>query len=461
MTANRSVRIGSGSAYWGDMVEPAVELAERGGVQYIGFDLLAELTMSVFQRAKMRDPSKGYIPDVLYILRQVLPPAARNGVRLILNGGAANPEAGGRAVKGLCQELGLGHLRIATVTGDDILDRLDDLDAEARLRNLDTGEVGLSRIRSDVVAAHAYIGSEGIVEALQMDADIVITGRVADSALYVAPMMHEFGWTFDAPDWQRLGAAITLAHIVECAECCTGGMSNLWQCVPDPWRIGYPIVEVTNGPDGVSGTISKVDGSGGLINEWTIKEHLLYEVHDPSNYLMPDGIADFTTLTLSEPAPNTVRVDNMSGKPRPETLKAQIGFRDGWLAEGQVVLSWPDALGKAEMAKQFLTSRFNDLGLELDDLQMSYLGRNSLHGETVAGGDPDPAEICLRVAARAQSREHADAVRREVTHLWTVGGVGTAFGAPLPLRQVIGLWPTLVPREVVHADVKLVGEAAR
>ncbi len=452
-----SLRIGAGSAYWGDMVEPAVELAEKGEVQYIGFDFLAELTMSVFQRAKMRDPNQGFIPDTLSILRRVIPAASRNHVRLILNGGAANPVACGFAVKRLCNEMGFEHLRVAVVTGDDILDQLNALDTGARLRNLDTGEVGLGRIQGDIVAAHAYIGSEGIVDALGMGADIVITGRVADSSLYVAPMMYEFGWTFEDADWDRLGAAITLAHIVECAEGCTGGMSNHWSDVERPWEIGFPILEVTDGANGVTGSITKVSGSGGLVNEWTIKEHLLYELHDPNNYLMPDGIANFTTLQLSEPADGVVRIERMTGKPRPATLKAQIGYKEGWLAEGQAVLSWPDALGKAARAREFLTHRIADLGLHLDALEMSYLGRNTLrYGLAAEDGDPDPAEVVLRVAAKAKTREEADAVRREVTHLWTMGGVGTAFGAPLPLRQVIGLWPTLVPREAVHVEAQII-----
>lgn len=460
MTGKR-VRIGSGSAYWGDIVEPAVELAEKGDVQYISFDSLAELTMSVFQRAKMRDPSKGYIPDVLAILRRVLPAAARNGITLIFNGGAANPESCGTAVRELCMEMGLSGLRVATVVGDDVLDALDGLDAGGQLVNLDTGEVGVAGIRDRIVAAHAYIGSEGILDALQGGADIVLTGRVADSSLYVAPIMHEMGWSFDDPDWNRIGAAVTLAHIVECSACCTGGMSNMWADVPEPWHIGFPILEVTDRPEGVVGVISKVPGSGGLINEWTIKEHLLYEVHDPANYLMPDGVADFTTLTLTEVGPDAVRIEGMTGKPRPATLKTQVGYRDGWIAEGIAVFSWPDALGKAERAKEFLTYRYRDMAIEPEAIEMTYLGRDSLHGATVAGPlESDPAEVCLRVAARTLTRSDADAVRREITHLWTLGGVGTAFGAPLPLREVIGLWPTLVPRETVHISCSMVGELA-
>ncbi|MFI0370160.1 acyclic terpene utilization AtuA family protein [Actinomadura sp. 1N219] len=448
----KSVRIGSGSAYWGDAVEPAVELAERGDVEYIAFDLLAELTMSIFQRARMRDPAKGFIRDTVQILERVLPAAARRGVRLIINGGAANPEAAGRAVRALADDLGLPDLRIATVTGDDILGRLDELaDGGWAPVNLDTGERGLDGIRDRLVAAHAYIGSEAIVAALAEGADVVVTGRVADSSLYVAPMMHEFGWSFDDPDWDRLGAAVTLAHIVECSACCTGGMSNQWESVREPWRIGFPIVEVTDGPDGVRGVIGKVPGSGGLVNEWTIKEHLLYEVQDPANYLMPDAVADFTTLALRDLGGDRVEVTGMSGRPRPGTLKAQLGFEDGWLAEGLVVQTWPRALDKARHAERFLRRRYEDLKVGIDTLDVSYLGLNSVLGGTApVPADLDPPEVCLRVAARTPTRADADAVRREITHLWTLGPVGSAFGSPMPLRQVVGLWPTLVPRAAVR-----------
>lgn len=458
----RTIRIGSGSAYWGDIIEPAVELAESGEVDYIGFDLLAELTMSVFQRAKMRDPEKGFIPDTLEILRRVLPVSAPKGIKLILNGGAANPEAAGRAVRALADELGFPDLTVATVVGDDILDQLDGLESAGwAFGNLDTGDAGLGTIRDRIVAAHAYIGSEGIVSALERGADVILTGRVADSALYVAPMMYEFGWSFDDLDWTRMGAAITLAHVVECSACCTGGMSNHWASVVDPWRIGFPIVEVTEDATGVTGIIEKVDGSGGLLNSWTIKEHLLYEVHDPANYLMPDGIADFTTLSLRDLPGDRVEITNMSGKPRPETLKAQIGFRDGWMAEGLIVQTWPEAIAKTQRAEEFLRHRFEDLKVALDTVEMSYLGQNSILGHTAPlDKDQDPAEICLRVAARTPTREDADLVRREITHLWTLGAVGSAFGAPMPIRQVIGLWPTLVPRSAGAARCSIVERAA-
>lgn len=461
MVRMKTVRIGSGSAYWGDLIEPAVELADKGDVDYIGFDLLAELTMSVFQRAKMRDPEKGFIPDTLKILRQVLPVAAQKGIRLILNGGAANPEEAGRAVRALADELSLPELKIATVTGDDILGQLEPLRQDGwSFKNLDTGYEDLGAIRDRLVAAHAYIGSEGIVTALEQGADVVLTGRVADSSLFVAPLMYEFGWSFDDPDWMRLGSAITLAHIIECAACCTGGMSNHWASVEEPWRIGFPIAEVTDRPSGVTGTITKVDGSGGLVNEWTVKEHLLYELHDPANYLMPDGVADFTTLTLRDLGENRVEVSNMSGRPRPDTLKAQLGYREGWMAEGLIVQTWPNAIEKAKHAEEFLRRRYENLKVTVDALEVSYLGLNSVLADSAPlPMDLDPAEVCLRVAARTPTRPDAEAVRREVTHLWTVGPVGSAFSAPTPIREVIGLWPTLIPRSAVTPQCKVVESA--
>lgn len=452
----KQVRIGSGSAYWGDMFEPALALAERGEVGYIGFDLLAELTMSVFQRAKAKDPTKGYIPDTISLMRMLLPVARERGIRLIINGGAANPAGAAAEIVAMAKEMGLAGLQVATVIGDDILGQLNGIvDQGWVFENLDTGERGLERIGGDLVAANVYLGSEAVIEALAKGADVVVTGRVADSALYVAPLMFEFGWDFERPDWNQLGAAVTLGHVIECAECCTGGMSNLWDKVDDPWDIGYPILEVSDGPSGVEALVSKTPGSGGLVNSWTIKEHLLYEVHDPANYLMPDAVADFTTLALEDVGTNQVRITNMTGRPRPGTLKTQIGYRDGWIGEGMVIFSWPDAHGKARRGMEFLQHRFEQAKLDPQAVEMRFLGMNGLHGPVAPAGPSDPDEICLRVAVRTRTREEADVVRREVTHLWTVGGLGTAFGTPSPSRPVIGLWPTLVPREAVTASCQM------
>ncbi len=443
----KKVRLGSGSAYWGDMLEPAIELAEKGNLDYLGFDHLAELTMSILQRMRTKDPTKGYIPDVLPFMRKLLPIAVKNKVKLITNGGGANPEAAADEVVKIARELGFKGLKIGVVTGDDILHRLDDILAKGIvLRNLDTGEEDISRIKDRIVAANAYTGADSIIDALKAGADVVIAGRVSDNALYVAPLMYEFGWEFADGYWDKIGAAITVGHIIECAECCTGGASNMWKQAPELWRIGFPIAEVDENGNAV---ITKVPGSGGLINQWTIKEHLVYEVHDPANYLMPDGIADFTALKIEEIGKDQVKVTNMKGKPRPTHLKVQIGYKEGFVAEGIVILPWPDAYEKAKQAEQVVRGRLEVVGVKPQEIRFDYIGINALHGPVAPEPTGELNEVGLRVAARCNTFEEADKVRREVTHLWTLAGVGSSFGAPIPVRQIIGLWPTLIPREEI------------
>lgn len=440
-----TVRLGNGSAYWGDMLEPALELAEKGNLKYLGFDHLSELTLAIFQRIKKDDPNKGYIPDLLPWLEATLPIARRNGITVITNGGGANPAAGAREVVKLARRLGLRGLKVATVLGDDIMDRLDQIhDQGIRLANMDSGEEDVDRIRDRIVAANAYIGADGIIEALQAGADVIVTGRVSDTALFVGPMMHEFGWTYSAPYWDRIGAAITTGHIVECAALTTGAVSNFWREAKEMWRVGYPLAEIDENGDA---TITKVEGSGGVLNSWTVKEQLVYEVHDPSHYLMPDGIADFTTLRVQDIGPETVRVTGMTGKPRPDTLKVCIGYQDGWMAEGMALFSWPNALAKARRAEDIVRNRLADLRATVDELRFEYVGVNTLHGSVAPPVRDDLNEVGLRIAAHGATREAVDIIRREATHLWTIGGVGSAVGAPSRPRPMVTLWPTLIPRD--------------
>lgn len=443
----KKVRLGSGSAYWGDLLEPAIELAEKGNLDYIGFDHLAELTMSILNRMKSKDPSKGYIQDIIPFMEKLLPIAVKNKVKLITDAGGANPGAAAEEVVKIARRLGLKGLKIGVVTGDDILHRLDDIIAKGIvLKNLDTGEENISRIKDRIVAANVYTGADSIIDALKAGAEVVITGRVSDNAMYVGPLMYEFGWDYSDANWNKIGAAITVGHIIECAECCTGGMSNMWKHAPDLWKIGFPIAEVDENGDTI---ITKVPGSGGLVNQWTIKEHLVYEVHDPSNYLMPDGIADFTTLRIEEVAKDTVKVTDMTGKRRPDTLKVQIGFKDGFIGEGMILLPWPDAYAKACQAEEIVRGRLKLLGVQPEDLRFDYVGINALHGQAAPAPACELNEVGLRVAAKCRTYDDAEKVRREVTHLWTLGGLGASFGTPTPVRQVIALWPTLIPREEV------------
>jgi len=453
--AMKSLRIASGSAFWGDMLDPAVELAEKGNLKYIGFDHLAELTLAIMQRIKTKDPKKGYIDDIVAWTRTLLPITSKKGIKMISNAGAANPESAADEVVKIAKELGLTGMKIGVVTGDSIAEHMDEIRAKGwKFKNLDTGEEDIDRIKDKIVAANAYIGADCIIECLKEGADMVVTGRVSDNTLYVGPIMYEMGWDYSSKYTDLVAAAVTIGHIIECSMMCCGGGSNLWKVVKNSWRPGFPIAEVYENGEAV---ITKVEGSGGLVNEWTVKEHLVYEVHDPSNYLMPDGIADFTSLKLEELGKNKVKVSGIKGKPRPQTLKVCIGYSDGYIGEGHIFFSWPDAMAKAKRAEQWIRDRIKYLGLKLDELRIDYFGINMLHGKAAPwpSEDIDWNEMGLRITAKTKTRDEADAIRREVTHLWTAGPVSASFGVPFAPRPVVSLWPTLVPTDEVKPQASI------
>lgn len=448
-----TVKIGAGGAYWGDALEPAIEMAKLADVQYMGFDFLAELTMSVLQRMRQKDPTKGYVPDIVPWAKALLPLSVPRGIGLVANVGGANPEAAGEVLAKLAGGLGLKGLKIGTVGGDDILGRLDQIRADGwAFRNMDTGEADIDRIRDRIVAANVYVGADHIIGALAEGAKVVITGRASDNALYVGPIMHEMGWQFRKPYWDKIGAAITMGHIVECTSCCTGGMSTQWERVQNAANISFPIVEMEESGEAI---ITKMPNTGGFVDEWTVKEHLVYEIGDPKRYLMPDGIADFTTLKVKQEGPDRVRVSGCTGLPRPDTLKVQIGYEDGYIGEGLLLFPWPHALQRAQRAEEVIRARFAKIGVPIEELDISYVGVNTLGGHTAPPVTGEMNEVGLRVAARTRTAEDADAVRRECTHLWTLGPVGTAFGVPFKPRKVVSLWPTLVPRELVRTNLSI------
>ncbi len=449
----KKVSIGSGSAYWGDLLEPAVEMAEKSDVQYMGFDHLAELTMALLNRMKAKNPQAGYIPDIIPWMKKLLPVSVPRGIKIITNAGGANPVRAAEEVIKVVKDLGIGAMKIGVVYGDDILPYIDEIRGQGwKFKNLDTGEEDIDRIRGSIVAANAYIGADLIMKELKNGADMVITGRVSDNALYVGPLMHEFGWDYADEYVDRIAAAVTVGHIIECSACVTGGMSNMWRVSERPWDIGFPIAEFYENGEAV---ITKTPGSGGIVNEWTVKEHILYETLDPANYTMPDGIADFTSLQITEEARNRVKVTHMTGKKRPETLKVCIGYRDGFIGEGLAFFPWPDALEKAQWTEKWVRERFKRLGVRFKELRIDYVGVNMLHGEAAPVEDKDYNEVGLRIAAKTETREEAEVVRREATHLWTMGPIGVSFGVPLNVRPVIALWPSLVPREAVKVNSRI------
>ncbi|CAM5794793.1 acyclic terpene utilization AtuA family protein [Ottowia pentelensis] len=451
------VRIGAGSGFWGDAMDPALELLKAGNLDYLCFDFLAELTMALLQRQKLKNPQMGYVPDAVAYMNAMLPLARERGTRLISNGGGVNPRAAAERIAEGARKAGLQGTRVALVEGDDLLGKLDQLLAQGvPLVNMDTGGANFAAIRDRVVSANVYTDSTGIVEGLAGGADVVIAGRVSDNAVYVGPLAHEFGWPRDAAHVDRFAAAVTLGHIVECASACTGGMSSRFAEMPHMGRVGFPIIEFN--ADG-SAEVTKLQGTGGRVDAFTIKEHLVYEIADPRSYLMPDAIADFTSLRLSETGEDRVRIDGIKGRPAPDMLKLVVGYQDGWIGESMAFFPWPNAYDRALKAKQTMLERFERMGMAADQIHFDLIGLNTLHGPAAPAPVPAVAnelpEVGLRCAVRTRTMEEADKVRRAGAQLWIMGPGGTSFGTPIKPRPVIALWPTLIPRSFVEQKTEI------
>lgn len=451
------VRIGAGSGFWGDAMDPAMELLQGGELDYLCFDFLAELTMALLQRQKLKNAEAGFVPDAVAYMNAMLGMARERGTRLISNGGGVNPRAAAERIAEGARKAGLQGTRVALVEGDDLLGKLDSLLAQGvPLVHMDTGDTDFAAIRSRVVSANVYTDSTGIVEGLAGGADVVIAGRVSDNAVYVGPLAHEFGWKRDASHVDRFAAAVTLGHVVECAAACTGGMSSRFAQMPDMGRVGFPIIEFS--ADG-SAVVTKLPGTGGRVDPFTIKEHLVYEIGDPRSYLMPDAIADFTSLRLAPAGEDRVRIDGVQGRPAPDMLKLVVGYQDGWIGESMAFFPWPHAYDRALKAKQTMLERFQRMGLAADQIHFDLIGLNTLHGPAALPPDPAAAnelpEVGLRCAVRTRTMEEADKVRRAGAHLWIMGPGGTSFGTPIKPRPVTSLWPTLIPRSFVEQKTQI------
>jgi Acyclic terpene utilisation family protein AtuA len=445
----RQIRIGAGAGYSGDRIEPAIELAEKGELQYLVFECLAERTIALAQQAKLKDPAAGYDPLLPERLRAVLPLCHRKGVRIITNMGAANPMAAAERARAVAQELGFTGLKVAAVMGDDVLPYLSDGDYR-----IEESGVAVADIRNRIVSGNAYIGAQPIAEALAKGADIVITGRAADPSLFVGPLIHEFGWTMD--DWHRLGQATLIGHLLECAGQVTGGYfaDPGYKDVPGLARLGFPIGEVSE--DG-SVVITKVPGSGGQITPATCKEQILYEIHDPARYLTPDVIADFSRVTVEEIGPDQVRIQGASGSPQPETLKVSIGTVEGFVGEGQISYAGPGARARGELALDIVRERLKLTGVSTSELRFDLIGVNSLHGDRLSGngGHHEPYEVRVRVVGRTDSLDEAVRIGNEVETLYTNGPAGGG-GVTKSAREVVGILSTYIPRDLVRPTVHYV-----
>ena len=448
-----TVRVASGQGFWGDWLEAPRRQVEGGDVDYLMLDYLAEVTMSILQKQKERDPNMGYARDFVGAIESVLPAVAKRGVRVIANAGGVNPPACAAAIRQVASKHGVSDaVRIGVITGDDLLPRLDELIAAGHtLDNMETGEP-LSTVRDRVLSANAYIGSVPIVEALRQNANIVITGRSTDTALTMAPLRYEFGW--GGEDWDRLAAGIIAGHIIECGAQCSGGNCLYdWQNIPDLANVGYPIVEAN--ADGTF-VVTKHANTGGRISIPSVTEQLVYEMGDPHSYITPDVVADFTSIHLESAGENRVRVFGIKGRPATDKLKVSVAYRAGFKAVGTLVYSWPDALPKAQLADRVLRERLDRLGLKFDTILTEFVGVSATHG-ALAGEAHDPPEVQLRIGVRGSDKATIERFTRELAPLVLNGPpsvTGFAGGRP-KVEEIVAYWPALIDKRVVQTKVEV------
>ena len=455
----KTVRIGAGLGFYGDSWRPVRASIERGGVLYIGSDHLAELTLAILQKDRQKDPAAGYARDAVPMLAELRPLAATHGVKFVLNAGGLNPQGAREAIARAFHARGW-KARIAVVTGDSVTGRIDELRAAGEpLAHLDSG-ADIATVQDRIVFANAYLGAQPIAEALARGADIVLTGRVADAALFLGPLAHEFGWRWD--DWERLAQGLTVGHLLECSGQASGGnfgSAGDWATIPDFLNLGYAIAEVSE--DGTA-VISKAPGTGGRVSFDTVRQQLLYEVHDPHAYYSPDVVLDMGTLKLEDEGGDRVKITGAGGAPRTGTLKVVAGYHDGWMGTGVIGYSWPDAWRKCEASVGIIKGLMQERGIAVDETNVEYIGYNSLLG---ANADPtyrDQLNECfLRMTIRTQDKRIADGFGRNFPWLALsgppfLGGFHGIQGA----KELLGLWPTLVQRELVESRVEVSLEEA-
>jgi hypothetical protein len=445
----KTIRIANGQGFWGDWLEAPVEQVRRGPIDYLTLDYLAEITMSIMQKQRARDPRQGYARDFVDLIDRVLPELVERNIKVIANAGGVNPQSCSDAVIDVVRRHGLGgKVKIGIVTGDDIMDRLDEfLERGIELRNLDTGEP-LSSIRSRVQSANVYFGARPIAQALAGGAQIIITGRSTDSGLTLAPMIHEFNWA--ETDWDKLAAGTIAGHIIECGAQCTGGNCLIgWETIPNLANIGYPIIEASADGDFV---VTKHQGTGGRITVAVVKEQLVYEMGDPRHYITPDCIADFTTIQIEQVGQDRVRLTGIKGRPATDTYKVSISYSAGFKAIGSLVYAWPDAYKKAQAADRILRERLDRLGLKFDQVLTEFVGVNACHGPLSGEPSPEAAEVMLRIGVRSSDKASVERFTREIAPLVLNGPptvTGFAGGRP-KVEEVIAYWPALIPKSEVE-----------
>lgn len=439
----KKIRIGSGAGYGGDRLEPAIQLMEHGKLDYIGFECLAERTIAMAQEQKRIDPNKGYNHLLRYRMEQVIPLAYRNKIKVISNMGAANPEKAAEIISNMAKQAGAHGMKIAAVIGDDVLDKIN---AQDDLLIIETGEP-LASIKEKIVSANAYLGALPIVKALQNGANIILTGRVADPSLFLAPMIFEFGWSMD--DFVKLGKGTLIGHLLECAgQVCGGYFADPGvKDIPELWNLGFPLVEVDESGDGF---VSKLPESGGLVSIATCTEQLLYEIHDPEKYFTPDCVADFSKVEFEEVSKDKIAFKGGSGNQATDTFKVSVGYKNGFLGEGEISYGGVNCLKRAELAIEILQKRLAEK--DLSDLRFELIGVNSINPLNAQTAVIEPYEVRVRAAGKSKTAAAARQIGLEVEALYTNGPAGGG-GATQNLSEQISIASVLLPKAKVKTKI--------
>ncbi|MCR5468141.1 MAG: DUF1446 domain-containing protein [Lachnospiraceae bacterium] len=442
----KTIRIGSGAGYAGDRLEPALELIEKGNIQYISFECLAERTIAIGQQAKLKDPTKGYNGLLEHRMTKAIPLAAKHGVKIITNMGSANPEAAAKVCAQIAKDAGLSGIKIACVLGDDLLPQID------KFMDTEVWETKrpLKELDGEIVSANAYMGVEGILKALEGGADIVITGRVSDPAIFMAPLIYEFGWALD--DWDKLGKGTNIGHLLECGAQVTGGYyaEPTKKDVPGVGHVGFPIIEVNEAGEYF---VTKVPEAGGMVTVDTCTEQMIYEIHDPSKYLTPDVVADFSKVTFTQVDKDKVKVEGATGREKTDTFKCSVGYRDCYIGDGEISYGGPGCVARGKLALDIVKERLELVAPNaFDELKFDIIGCNSIYW------NPDfkynePSEVRVRVAGRAKTKAVADIIANEVEALYTNGPAG-GCGAVKRTREIVSVASILVDRNLVTPTVK-------
>lgn len=449
------VRVAGGQGFWGDLLTAPVDQVRGGPIDYLMLDYLAEVTMSILQKQRSRDPQAGYAKDFVTLMREILPDCVEKNIKVLSNAGGVNVAGCAAAIKDVANELGLsGKVKIGVITGDDILGRLDEFaDQGVEITNMETGEP-LSEIRDKVQSANVYLGAAGLVEALDKGAQVIVGGRLTDTGLTLAPLMHEFGWKFD--DWDLVSAGTIAGHIIECGAQSSGGNCQYdWKNIPNLANVGFPIVE--GYPNGEF-VVTKHDGTGGRVNVQSVKEQLLYEMGDPKAYITPDVVADFSSINLEPDGNDRVRVFGIKGNPSTEFYKVSIAYSAGWKSVGTLVYSWPDAYDKAKAADKVLRERLDRLGLKFDLILTEFVGVSATHGHLAGEPSPDIPEVQLRVGVRGQSKTDVERFTKELAPLILTGPpavTGFAGGRP-KVEEIMAYFPALIPKSLIETKVEIV-----